>query len=139
MQDSVDLTELVELWTLLEDEPPLSLGKRGSARLGFALPLKVYSHLGRFPKSRVDLPDAVVEYVASQVGVTADLIESYAWDDRNARHHQAQIRRHFGFRECSVADADKLGEWLATHVCQARAPVRPGLRAVVGPMPIGAD
>ncbi|HEY9522137.1 MAG TPA: DUF4158 domain-containing protein, partial [Thermopolyspora sp.] len=36
-----------------------------------------------------------------------------------ARYHQTQIRRHLGFRECSVADADKLTEWLAANVCEA--------------------
>jgi hypothetical protein len=30
-----------------------------------------------------------------------------------------QVRRHFGFRECSAEDADKLTEWLAAGVCQA--------------------
>lgn len=79
----------------------------------------MYSRLGRFPESGADLPSAVVEYVAGQVGVAPELLALYVWDDRNARHHQAQIRRHFGFRQCSVADADKLSEWLAVHMCEA--------------------
>ncbi|MFD8762359.1 hypothetical protein ACFV03_25760 [Streptomyces mirabilis] len=34
---------------------------------------------------------------------------------------EAQIRGHLGFRECSVADADKLTSWLAEHVaCKER-------------------
>jgi Domain of unknown function (DUF4158) len=31
----------------------------------------------------------------------------------------AQIRAHLGFRECTVADADKLTEWLAGNACEA--------------------
>jgi hypothetical protein len=27
-------------------------------------------------------------------------------------------RRYFGFRECSVTDADKAAEWLAANVCE---------------------
>lgn len=33
-------------------------------------------------------------------------------------YHRAQIRQHFGFRECGVADADKLTDWLIENVCQ---------------------
>ena len=33
-------------------------------------------------------------------------------------YHRAQIRAHLGFRECSVADADKLTEWLTGNVCE---------------------
>ena len=36
----MDLDELVEHWTLLDDEQALIAGKRGSTRLGFALLLK---------------------------------------------------------------------------------------------------
>ena len=28
------------------------------------------------------------------------------------------VRKYFGFRECSVADADKAAEWLAANVCE---------------------
>jgi hypothetical protein len=38
---------------------------------------------------------------------------------RTIEYHRSQIRAHLGFRECSVADADKLTEWLAAHVCEA--------------------
>ena len=31
----------------------------------------------------------------------------------------SQIREHLGFRECSVADADKLTDWLAANVAHA--------------------
>jgi hypothetical protein len=40
---SLDLDELVEHWTLLDDEQKLIAGKRGPTRLGFALVLKFYA------------------------------------------------------------------------------------------------
>jgi hypothetical protein len=43
----------------------------------------------------------------------------YEWSGRTMEYHRAQIRAYLGFRECSVADADKLTEWLAANVCQA--------------------
>ena len=33
-------------------------------------------------------------------------------------YHRAQVRKFLGFRECTVADAGKLTEWLAGEVCQ---------------------
>jgi hypothetical protein len=32
--------------------------------------------------------------------------------------HRADIRKYFGFRECSVAEAEKAAQWLAVHVCE---------------------
>jgi hypothetical protein len=46
----MDLDELVEHWTLLDDERELAAGKRGPTRLGFALLLKFYAGAGRFPR-----------------------------------------------------------------------------------------
>src|ERR1017187_3207388 len=37
----------------------------------------------------------------------------------NVSTTRAQVREHLGFRECSVADADKLTAWLAAHVANA--------------------
>jgi TnpA family transposase len=115
----VDLDELVEHWTLLEDEQELVAGKRGATRLGFALVLKFYVRYGRFPRGRAELPADAVEFVARQVRVDASDLAFYEFADRTARYHQTQIRRHLGFRECSVVDADKLAEWLAANVCEA--------------------
>jgi hypothetical protein len=69
MARSLDLDELVEHWTLLDDERELISGKRGPTRLGFALLLKFYTGTGRFPRGRGELLDEAVEFVAWQVGV----------------------------------------------------------------------
>ena len=44
----VDVDELIEFWTLLDEDRELLAGKRGSTALGFALLLKHYSRHGRF-------------------------------------------------------------------------------------------
>ncbi len=67
----MDLDELVEHWTLLEDERELVAGKRGPTRLGFALILKFFTWHGRFPAGRSELPDDAVAFVAKQVKVPA--------------------------------------------------------------------
>jgi hypothetical protein len=113
------LDELVEHWTLLDDERELSGGKRGPTRLGFALLLKFFTRHGRFPAGRSELPDEAIEFVARQVRVPASDMGFYEWSGRTIEYHRSQVREHLGFRECSVAEADKLTDWLAAHVASA--------------------
>ncbi len=114
---ALDLDELIEHWTVLDAEWELVTGKRGATRLGFAVIMKFYTRYGRFPRGRGELADEAVEFVARQVGVPAAELDSYAWSGRTWEYHRAQVRRHLGFRECSVADTDKLTAWLAGEVC----------------------
>ncbi len=44
-------------------------------------------------------------------------MNAYDWSGRSIRSHRGQIRKAFGFRECSVGDEQKLTEWLAEEVC----------------------
>ncbi|GAA0900696.1 MULTISPECIES: DUF4158 domain-containing protein [Streptomyces violaceusniger group] len=119
----LDLDDLVEHWTLLKNEQGLVSGKRGATRLGFAVLLKFSTQYGRFPRGRFELPGEAVEFVARQVQVPASELDAYEWSGRTVEYHRAQIRGHLGFRECSVADADKLSAWLAEHVaCKERRP-----------------
>lgn len=119
MARRIDDDELIEHWTLVGDELGQVAGKRGPTRLGFALLLKFYTRHGRFPRGRGELPDAAVDYLARQVKVPAADLAFYDWDGRTVEYHRAQVRKFLGFRECSVADAEKLAVWLAEEVCQA--------------------
>ncbi|MEU4295013.1 DUF4158 domain-containing protein [Kribbella sp. NPDC026596] len=118
MDRSIELDELVEMWTLLDDEQGLVAGKRGATRLGFVLLLKFYIQHGQFPRGRSALPAGAVRYVADQVKVPASELGIYEWAGRTNRYHQAQIRESLGFRERSVRDAEKLTAWLAVEVCE---------------------
>jgi TnpA family transposase len=113
------MDELVEHWTVLDDELQLVAGKRGGTKLGFALLLKYYTRHGRFPRGRAEFVDEVVDHVARQVKVPAAELESYDWTGRTIEYHRAQIREHLGFRVCGVADAEKLTQWLAAEVAHA--------------------
>lgn len=119
------IDELAEHWTLLEDQHRLVSGKRGPTRLGFAVLLKFHTRYGRFPRDRSELPDQAVEFIAQQVRVPASELDSYDWTGRTIEYHRAQIRGHFGFRECTVADAAELTAYLAEHVApEERRPER---------------
>jgi hypothetical protein len=58
------IDELVEHWTILDEERDLIAGKRDATRLGFVILLKFYTQHGRFPRGRSELPEDVVEHVA---------------------------------------------------------------------------
>ena len=92
--------------------------KQYDSQLGFGLLLKFYGRFGRFPRGRGELHDDAVEFVARQLGVGAGSVGFYEWTGRTAIRHRAEIRAHFGFRECTVADADDLAGWLAAGYAQ---------------------
>lgn len=116
-EDAAD--ELVEFWTLLEEDRSLLVGKRGATALGCALLLKYYSRHGRFPRGRADLPETAIGFVARQIAVDADALSSYEWSGRTVEYHRAEVRAHLGFRLATVADQDRLTSWLATSVAHA--------------------
>ncbi len=92
--------------------------KNYDTQLGFALLLKFYGRFGRFPRGRSELHDDAVEFVARQLGVGAGSVGFYEWSGRTIIRHRAEIRAYFGFRECSVADADDFTGWLAGGYAQ---------------------
>ncbi len=118
MARELDEDELSGNWTLVGDELEQLSGRRGATKLGFALLLRFYAVHGMFLSGRSDLPDQAVAHVARLVDVPASDFGFYEWDGRTIKAHRADIRRYFGFRECSVADADKAAEWLAANVCE---------------------
>jgi hypothetical protein len=114
----LDQDELIDRWTLVGEELGLVATKRGLAKLGFAVMLRFYTESGRFPRGRSEIPDSAIDYVARQVRVAQTEIAFYEWSGRTSKAHRAQIRTALGFRECSVADADVLTQWLIEHVTQ---------------------
>ena len=103
----LDEDELIGNWTLVGDELEQLSGRRGATKLGFALLLRFYAVHGRFPSGRSEFPDQAVAHVARLVDVPASDFGFSEWDGRTIKAHRADIRRYFGFRECSVTDADK--------------------------------
>jgi len=113
----LDEDEPIEHWTLIGDELDLLAGRTGPSKLGLALWLKFFTVEGRFPAGRAELPDEAVGHVASQVKVPASDLGLFDWEGRTAERHRKTVRTFLGFRECSVADAEKLTAWLAEEVC----------------------
>lgn len=117
MRREWDPEDLIDCWTLIDADRSLVGNKTGPTRLGFALSLKFFELVARFPRHAGELPLAAVEYVASQVKVEPAKLASYRFAGRTFEYQRAQIRRAFGFREASGEDEKALGRWLAEEMC----------------------
>jgi hypothetical protein len=113
----LDGDELIERWTLAGDELGLLTSRTGPVKPGLALWLKFFLAEGRLPSGRSELPDEAVAWVARQVKVPASDIGLFDWEGRTAERLHSVIRKFTGFREFTVADAEKLTAWLAEEVC----------------------
>jgi uncharacterized protein DUF4158 len=116
MRREWELEDLLDCWTLDEQELALLANKSGATRLGFGLMLKYFELEARFPR-REDIPRAAVEFMAGQVKMDAALFAFYDFTSRTAVNHRTQIREYHKFEEPTVGDEDKLVVWLASDIC----------------------
>lgn len=103
---------LAEYWLLLPEEKRLLANRTAHGRLGIALLLKFFQEKGRFPANREEIPEAVVEYVARQIGVSTKAWPDLEWEGPTIKRLRAEIREWLGFREATVADTEALETWL---------------------------
>ncbi|MFE1455841.1 DUF4158 domain-containing protein [Streptomyces sp. NPDC058735] len=117
MRQEWEPEDLIEVWTLLEEDQERLQNKSGANRLGFALLLKFFEVEARFPENAAEIPVPAVSYVAQQVKVAAEEWAAYDWSGRAIKRHRMEIRGAFGFRECTEEDQGQLAEWLAVELC----------------------
>ncbi|OEV04601.1 Tn3 family transposase [Streptomyces oceani] len=117
MRQGWEPEDLIEVWTLLEDDMKRVGNKSGATRLGFALLLKFFEVEARFPESAREVPAAAVEYVAQQVKVPAEAWAAYDWQSKAIQRHRGEIRAAYGFRVNTEEDQERLTQWLATELC----------------------
>lgn len=117
MRQGWEPEDLIEVWTLLEDDQAKLRNKSDANRLGFALLLKFFEAEARFPDSPGEVPPSAVAYVAQQVGDVPERFAAYDWSGRAIKRPCVEVRAFFGFRECTEADQEKLAVWLAPELC----------------------
>ena len=86
--------------------------KSAQNRLGFAILLKSYALLNYPPRSKSEVPGAVVEWMAGQLDLPAESFGRYRWKGRVWKYHLALIRRHVSNRAFKEKDHRSLVEWL---------------------------
>ena len=100
-------------WTLSSTERELALAQTlVSNRLGFALLFKWFEIEGRFPRNRSELPAVGVAFVARQLELAPEALDSYDWDGKAIKRHRAQIRQELEFSEFTEEDEQTLAAWL---------------------------
>jgi hypothetical protein len=83
-------------------------------QLGWAVQLGTVRFLGTFLVDPTDVPAAVVEYVATQLGLEADDLKGYG--EKEARwDHQAQIRQLYDYTAFGPLQWFTLARWLYTR------------------------
>ena len=108
--------ELVEHFTLLPNDLSTLDSKEGTNQLGFAVWLKFFQYEARFPRSRQEIPKAVVSYIAKQLSLSPRLFRDYGSPKRTTSRHRVEIREFFGFREATLEDARAMKDWLCQRV-----------------------
>lgn len=108
--------ELVEHWSIDEEDRLLVMSKRGVNRLGFALLLKFFQLKGRFPETQSEIPRVVRAFVAEQLSVDEGDYSQYNWEGRGIKRHRVEIRQHYGFRRTGTKDLDSLRQWLIDEI-----------------------
>lgn len=116
MKDSWIEDDVAAEWLLQPAERGLLHGHRDATRLGFALQLKFFQREGRFPAGPDELPLPVVQFMAQQLDMAADVWPDYPWEGRTIKYQRAEIREWLGFREATRADAKALEVWLVEQV-----------------------
>ena len=105
---------MLERFFFLDDaDRDLVAKRRGDHnRLGFALQLVTVRHVGAFLADPLDVPLAVLGYVAAQIGVTdPSSVRRYTERDKTRLEHQWEIAGVHGFASFASAEA-ALVQWL---------------------------
>ena len=108
--------ELIENWTLIPQELELVRKKVGGNQIGFAVLLKYFQLMARFPDSPEDLPENIISYIANQLSLSAESYSDYNWQGRSAKVYRVEIRNLFNFKVATVEDSEKMSDWLITEI-----------------------
>jgi Domain of unknown function (DUF4158) len=108
--------ELIENWTLVPTALELVKKKVGFNQIGFAILLKYFQLIARFPDSPSDVPDQSITYIASQLLANESLYSKYNWQRRSIKNHRAEIRQLFGFQTATTSDSKQISNWLSAKI-----------------------
>ena len=108
--------DLERVFFLDDEDRALVDRRRGDhMKLGFSLQLVTVRWLGTFLEDPLDVPVAVLDFVAEQLGVgDASLVKRYTERAKTKLDHQWEIRQVYGLREFSAAEAE-LRAWVAAR------------------------
>ena len=98
--------ELAESWQLSQEEI-LSMQNKHN-RLVYAIKMKCFDNIGRFPTTGKEIPFVITEHLAKQLSVPISSTKAYKWNGRNAQIHNTEIRERYGFRKFDYKDLQSI-------------------------------
>lgn len=101
----------------LDDQDRVLVGQRRGQhmKLGFALQLVTVRWLGTFLENPIDVPVAVLEFVAGQLGVgDPSVVTRYLERRETPFDHQRDIRRAFGWKDFASVEGE-FAAWVAAR------------------------
>ncbi len=117
--------DLKDFFWLSEDDRQETKRQRGEHNwLGFALQLCCLRYLGFFPSNSLELPQEVVQFVASQLQVNSNCFRLYGQRPSTQRKHQRQIQAFLGYRRATEVDILSLEQWLLERALEHDLPMR---------------
>ena len=96
--EKIPSDDLIRAFTLTGADRDLVVIRRGAAnRLGLALQLCALRYFGFVPRNLSAAPRSAACFVADQLEVSPDEIQSYARREQTRRQHFSEVREHLGF------------------------------------------
>lgn len=116
--------DLIAFFTL-SDTDLLQIPKTASAanRLGFALRLLLLRFLGFQMQELSELPPSVVSYVAEQINVHTEDLDSYGERDATQTAHRQAVENYLGFRHPTSDDFERFDSWLLERALEHDRPM----------------
>jgi hypothetical protein len=99
----------------------LVAAKSRANRLGLAVLMLFFREHGRFPADASEIDRPTVCEVARQVHIPLPEDHWLNLSGRTAERHRAEIHALFGYREATVADAERLEAWLRDQAAMVAA------------------
>lgn len=94
--------------------------RRDRNRLGFALQLCALRHPGRLIRSGELIPEALLAFVAAQLGLDSQAVADYAARSQTHYDHSAALQRIYGYRPFEGMVREQFADWLVGAAIEAR-------------------
>lgn len=120
--ESVIPEDIVAYFTLSEsDLSQIPVHSSTLNRLGFAIQLCTLRMLGFCPVELIP-PQTVIAYVAGQLNVPPQSLETYGQREQTRTDHFQKVLRHLGFRRTDSETLDRLLSWLVQRALEHNRP-----------------
>jgi hypothetical protein len=84
--------------------------------LGFVVLLKYFQNEGHFPEHCREIPEAVLGYLANQIGVSGDNLSQYEFTGRTGKRDRTEILSFLGIRRANKNDKSEFAKVLLTDM-----------------------